>query len=76
MAVFQNDITHRYLARPLIRLVTWLGIRDAAANVLGMYILFSQNRNYGYFNEPTSEEGEDEELSDNLYTWSDKVCIA
>jgi len=76
VAVFQNEITHRFFAKPLMRVLTWLGVRDAATNVLGMYILFSQNRNYGYWNEPTSEEGENEELADSLYAWSDKVCIA
>lgn len=73
VAVFKNEVSAQFWARPVMKLATKLGIRDGMTNLLGMWILFTQNRNYGYWSEPTSEEGEDEELARSLYDWSMKA---
>jgi NAD(P)-dependent dehydrogenase (short-subunit alcohol dehydrogenase family) len=70
VAVFQNEVSRQVWARPMMRLATRLGLRDGLTNLLGMWILFTQNRNYGYWSEPTSEEGEDAELAKSLFDWS------
>lgn len=73
VAVFKNEVSGQFWARPLMKLATKLGVRDGLTNLLGMWILFTQNRNYGYWSEPTSEEGEDAELARSLYEWSIKA---
>ena len=73
VAVFKNRIMHQWWARPLMKLATQLGVRDALTNILAMFILADQNRHYGYWSENSSAEGDDEELARNLYDWSTQV---
>ena len=68
---FKNDVANQWWAKGFFYWITKLGVRDAAVTALSMYILMTQNRQYGYQADNTSPEGEDEGLARRLYKWSD-----
>ena len=66
----RNFWTEQSWSPQLMRLVTKLGIRNAATDILGMYLLMFQSYSYGPTISTASTESKDENLAKELYDWT------
>ena len=70
---WKNELSSQFWFRPLMAMATKLNIRETLCYIGAGYVLLTQNRRYGYFDERTTAEGEDEELAGSLFDWSMKA---
>lgn len=60
------------IGRPILRMLTKLGLRDNLLDLYAFFLSIIQNNSYGFNVFPCSEEGADRTLAKDLYDWSEK----